>query len=73
MKQKIKNIFTTLRNYLCLLFLWLSTRKIDKKLTKIAAEDRSALLNENDVEFLRSIGGETTLEKLREATIKVAK
>lgn len=56
-------------DYICLPFLWLSTRKIDKKLTQIAAEDRASLITEKDVEFLRSIGIETTLEKLREATI----
>ena len=62
---KIKNFFITLWDYACLPFLWLSTRKIDKKLKEIAAEDRAALLTENDVKFLKSIGVETTLEELR--------
>ena len=73
MKQKIKNLFIMLWYYICFPFLWLSTRKIDKKLTKIAAEDRAALLTEKDVEFLRSIGVETDLETLRNECRKVKK
>ena len=73
MKQKIKNFFITLWDYICLPFLWLSTRKIDKWLTQVAAEDRAALLTEKDVEFLRSIGVETDLETLRNKCKKVKK
>lgn len=65
MKQKIKNFFITFRDCICFPFLWLSTRKIDKKLTQIAAEDRAALIIGKDVEFLKSIGVETDLETLR--------
>ena len=65
MKQKIKDFFIMLWCYICLPFYWLSTRKIDKKLTHIAAEDRENLLTEKDIEFLRSIGVETELETLR--------
>ena len=62
---KIKDFFLTIWYYISFPYYWISTRKIDKKLTQIAAEDRAALLNEKDVEFLRSIGVETTLEELR--------
>ena len=71
MKQKIKTFFIMLWYYICFPFLWLSTRKIDKKLTKIAAEDRAALLTEKDVEFLRNIGVDTDLETLRNECRKV--
>ena len=73
MKQKIKNLFIMLWYYICFPFLWFSTRKIDKKLTKIAEEDRAALLTEKDVEFLRSIGVDTDLETLRNECRKVKK
>lgn len=73
MKQKIKDFFITLWDYICLPFLWLSTRKIDKRFTQVAAEDRAALLTEKDVEFLRSIGVETDLETLRNECKKVRK
>ena len=73
MKQKIKTFFIMLWYYICFPFLWLFTRKIDKKLTKIAAEDRAALLTEKDVEFLRSIGVDTDLETLRNECRKVKK
>lgn len=65
MKQKIKNFFITLWYYISFPYYWLTTRKIDKKLTQITSEDKAALLTEKDVEFLRSIGVETTLEELR--------
>lgn len=65
MKRKIKDFFIMLWDYICFPFLWFSTRKIDKKLTQIAAEDRATLLTEKDVEFLKSIGVETDLEILR--------
>ena len=65
MRQKIKDFFLTLWYCICFPYYWLSARKIDKKLTRIAAEDRAALLTEKDVEFLRSIGVETDLETLR--------
>lgn len=73
MKQKIKNFFITLWDYICFPFLWLSTRKIDKRFTQVAAEDRAALLTEKDVKFLRSIGVETNLETLRNECKKVRK
>lgn len=63
---KIKDFFLTLWYYISFPFYWLSTRKIDKKLKEIAAEDRANLLTEKDVEFLKSIGVKTTLEELRE-------
>ena len=50
-----------------------STRKIDKWLKQVAAEDRAALLTEKDVAFLRSIGVETDLETLRNECKKVKK
>ncbi|MCH5148941.1 MAG: hypothetical protein J1G05_06265 [Clostridiales bacterium] len=65
MKQKIKDFFLTLRYYISFPYYWLSTRKVDKKLTQVAAEDRAALLTEKDVEFLRSIGVETELNTLQ--------
>ena len=73
MKQKIKDSFITLWYYITFPFNWLSTRKIDKLLTQVAAEDRAALLNEKDVEFLRSLGVNTTLEELRSESKKVEK
>ena len=73
MKQNIKNFFIMLWYYICLPFNWLSTRKIDKKLTKIAAEDRANLLTEKDVEFLRSSGVETDLETLQNECKKAKK
>lgn len=63
--NKIKNFFRTIRYYIFFPYYWLTTEKIDKKLTRIAAEDRADLLTEKDVEFLRSIGVETDLETLR--------
>ena len=62
---KIKNFFLTIWYYISFPYYWLSTRKIDKKLKEIAAEDRAALLTENDVKFLKSIGVETDLKTLR--------
>ena len=63
--SKIKNFFLTLWDCIRFPFLWLTTRKIDKKLTQIAAEDRAALLTEKDVEFLSSIGVASDIETLR--------
>lgn len=65
MKQKIKDFFLTLRYYISFPYYWLSTRKIDRLLTQAATEDRAALLTEKDVEFLRSIGVETSSEELQ--------
>ena len=73
MKQKIKDFFLTIGYYVFFPYYWLSTRKTDKFLTQVAAEDRAALLTEKDVEFLRSIGVETTLEELRNECRKVGK
>ena len=70
MKQKIKDFFATLWYIISFPFCWHSTRKIDKKLKQIAAEDRAASLTEKDVEFLRSIGVETNLEELRNESKK---
>ena len=63
--NSIKNFFLTIWYYITYPFFWLTTRKIKKKLTQVAAEDRAALLTEKDVEFLRTIGVETDLETLR--------
>lgn len=63
--MRIKEFFLTVWYYITYPYYRLSTRKIDKKLRKIAAEDRAAQLNENDVEFLKSIGIETDLETLK--------
>lgn len=65
MKQKIKDFFLTIWYYISFPYYWLATRKVEKKLKQIAAEDRAAMLTEKDVEFLKSIGIETTLEELR--------
>ena len=65
MKQKIKDFFLTIWYYLTFPYNWLTTRKVRKWLKQAAARDRAALLTERDVEFLRSIGVETTLEELR--------
>lgn len=70
MKQKIKDFFLTIWYYVSFPYYWLSTRKINKKLKQIAAEDRAAQLTEKDVELLKSIGVETTLEELREESKK---
>lgn len=70
MKQKIKDFFLMLWFYISFPYYWLSTRKIEKMLAEAAAKDRAALLTEKDVEFLRSIGVETTLEELRNECIK---
>lgn len=71
--NKIKNLFATLWYYISFPYYRLSTRKIDKWLTKIAAEDMAALLNEKDVEFFKSIGIDTDLETLRNECKKVKK
>ena len=56
---KIRDFFIAIWYYISFPYYWLSTRKIDKRLTQIAAEDRAALLTEKDVEFIRS----TTIQK----------
>lgn len=45
-------------------------KTIDEKLREIAAQDRAALLTERDVEFLRSIGIDADLEKLKKRNDK---
>ena len=62
---KIKDFLLTLWYYISLPYYRISTRNIDKKLTRIASEDKAKLLTEKDVKFLKSIGIETTLEELR--------
>ena len=63
--MKIKKFFQTVWYYITYPFYRIKTRGIDKKMRKIAAEDRAALLNKNDVEFLKSIGIESDLETLK--------
>ena len=63
--MKVKDFFLTVWYYITYPYYKLATRNVDKKLKKIAEEDRKALLNERDVEFLKSIGIETDLETLR--------
>ena len=63
--KSIKNFFKAVWEYLTFPYNWLTTRKIDKKLRKIAEEDRKSLITEKDVEFLKSIGVETDLKTLR--------
>lgn len=70
MKQKIKGMFLTIFNYISFPYNLISTRKVDKWLNQVAAEDGAALLTDKDVEFLRSIGVETDLETLRKETIR---
>lgn len=70
MKQKLKDFFIAIWYYLSLPYYWLTTRKTEKKLKRIIAEDRAAQLTEKDVEILKSIGVETTLEELREESKK---
>ena len=67
MKQKIKDFFIILWYYITFPYYFISTRKVRRWLEEAAAADRAALLTERDVEFLRSIGVETTLEELRES------
>ena len=54
--NKIKRFFQILWHCISFPYYWFTTRKIDKKLTRIAEEDRMALITEKDVEFLKSIG-----------------
>lgn len=63
--MKIKEFFQTVWYYITYPYYRLSTKKIDKKLKEIAAEDRAAILDENDVEFFKSIGIDTDLETLK--------
>lgn len=63
--NRIKDFFLTIWYYISFPYYWLTTRRVEKKLKQIAAEDRAAQLTEKDVELLRSIGVETTLEELR--------
>lgn len=65
MKQKFKDFFLTLGYYVSFPYYWFSTRKIDKKFTQMAEEERVAPITEKDVELLKSIGVETDLETLR--------
>ena len=73
MKQKIKDFFLTIWDFISFPYYWLSTRKIDKKLAQIAKEDRVALLTEKDVEYLRSIGVKTDLETLKNGCKSIKK
>lgn len=66
MKQKIKDFLITVWYYISYPFRRISERKIDRELARIAAEERAKLLTEKDVEFLKSLGIETTLEELRD-------
>lgn len=63
--MEIKKFFLTIWNCITYPYYCITARRIDKKLKKIAAEDRAALLNESDVEFFKSIGIETDLETLK--------
>lgn len=63
--MKIKEFFQTIWLYITYPFTWRKTKKLDKELRKIAADDRAVILNEKDVEFLKSIGIETDLETLK--------
>ncbi len=65
MKNKIKNFFKTVWDYIRLPFLVLSSRKTEKKLKRAAAEDKAEIFTEKDVEFLKSVGVETDLETLQ--------
>lgn len=66
MKKKIKNFFITLWDYICLPFLWLSTRKTEKKLARIAEENRAELLlDDKNAEFLKDIPDRYGLEPLQ--------
>lgn len=63
--NKIKNFFCTIWGYITYPYYWITTRKIDKKLTQIAEKDRRSLITEKDVEFLKSISVETDWETLK--------
>lgn len=65
MKHKIKNLFIMLWNDIRLPFLRLSTKKINKILTLISEKDKANLLTEKNVEFLKSLGIDTNLKRLR--------
>lgn len=54
--SRIKKFFCVLWEYLTLPYCWLTTRKIDKKLTQIAEEDRKSFITDKDVEFFRDLG-----------------
>ena len=71
--NKIKDFFILLWYYITYPFDWISTRKVRKKLEEAGAEWRASLITEKDVEFLRSIGVETTLEELRNGEKKERK
>ena len=70
MKQRIKDFFFMLWYFISYPFCWRSIRKVDRWLAQAAAEDRAKLLTERDVEFLKSIGVDTTLDELREQCMK---
>ena len=63
--NKIKEFFLTVWDLITCPFTWRKDKEFKRKLTQIAAEDRATLLNENDVEFLSTIGIDTDLETLR--------
>lgn len=63
--NKIKKFFSTIWSYITYPYYWITTRKIDKKLTQIAEKDRRSLITEKDVEFLKSISIETDWETLK--------
>lgn len=54
--SKIKKFFKTLKDYIAYPFNAVTIARIDKKLRKIAEEDRNSLINEKDIEFLKGIG-----------------
>ena len=63
--MKVKEFFQTVWYYLTYPCQRIRTRRVDKILREAAAEDRAAVINENDVEFFKSIGIETDLETLK--------
>ena len=48
-------------------------KEVDRKLRKIAKENRKSLITEKDVEFLRSIGIKIDLETLKNGRQKQSK
>lgn len=63
--SKIKKFFQTVWDYITLPYYWITTIGVDKKLLKLAEEDRTSLTTEKDVEFLKSLGVDVDLETLR--------
>ncbi len=70
MKQKIKDFFLALWHFVSYPFVWLSVRKVDKKLARSAANDKANVFTEKDVEFLKSVGIETDLNTLKSSVKK---